>query len=212
MTITYLNRFHVRVLRREQRLSDISLDNIYSKLVLILWTSLAEVEFHILITENEHFTKAFVQRTNISAKSEVEKWLALIDYFFRDKYLHRQDRDLTILNLGDTNYHRYETLTEIIREDLGHFIELRNKLVHGQWAVAFNYVGFRKNQELTKDIWTLSKKEIMLLKSFVTNLPPLVKLLVTSSQAFERDYDKYVHRVLKAKKDADLKYEWIKSK
>ena len=209
MTITYLNSYHVKVLKRGGRLSEVSLDNIYSKLVLILWTSLAEVEFHILITENEYFTKPFVEHTDISTKSESEKWLALVDYFFRYNYLHRQDRELDVLSLGDTNFHRYETITRVIREDLGHFIKLRNRLAHGQWAVAFNDVGFEKNQELTTEIWTLSKKEIMLLKSFVTNLPHLIKPLIISRQTFERDYDKYMHRILKAKYDADLKYEWI---
>ncbi len=212
MTITLLNRFHIRALRKETRLSEVSLDNIYSKLVLILWTSLAEVEFNILVTEDGYFTEAFLQNIDISRKSEIEKWLALIDYFFKDKYFRNQERELNIVNLGDMNYHRYETLTKIVTEDLRPFIELRNRLAHGQWAVAFNSIGFGKNQELTKQVWKLSKKEIMLLKAFVTNLPPLLKLLITSKKTFERDYDKYVNRVIKAKHDADLKFEWILKK
>ena len=210
MTITLLNRFQLRALRKGTKLSEISLDNIYSKLVLTLWVSLAEVEFNILLTANEYFTKSFLETVDLSRKSEVEKWLVMVDYFFKDKYFNRQDREPSLINLGDTNYHRYEMLRKIITEDLRPFIELRNRLAHGQWAVAFNYIGHGENQELTKDIWTLSKKDIMLLKSFVTNLPPLVKLLITSRKTFERDYDKYVYRIIKAKNDADLKFEWIR--
>jgi hypothetical protein len=210
MTITYLNRFHVNALRREQKLSEICLDNIYSKIMLILWVSLAEVQFNLLVTENEHFTKTFLESTDISNKSEVGKWLALIDYFFKDRYFRKQDRELNVLNLGDTNYHRYETLVKVVTEDLKIFIELRNRLAHGQWAVAFNYTYLEKNQTLTNHIWRLSKKDIMLLKAFIANLPPLLELLITSRETFERDYDKYMHRIIKAKNDADLKFEWIK--
>lgn len=211
MAIALLNRFHINALRKDLKLSDISLDNIYSKLMLIMWTSLAEVEFNILITENEYFTKRFVDTVDLSRKTEVERWLLVINYFFKDKYFSKQDRELNSLNLGDTNYHRYETLCKIITEDLKPFVELRNRLAHGQWAVAFNYVGRGKNQELTKNIWMLSKKDMMLLKSFVTNLPPLVKLLISSRRTFEREYDKYMHRMIKARNDADLKFEWVKN-
>jgi len=212
MTISYLNRFHISALGKEQKLSELPLDNIYSKLILILWTSLIEVEFNILVTENEYFTRPLLNRTDLSNKSETEKWLALIDYFFKDKYFGNQNRELNLLNLGDTNYHRYETLRRIITEDLRPFVELRNRLAHGQWAVAFNYVGSEKNQELTTHIWKLSKKDTMLLKAFVTNLPPLFKALVTSKKTFERDYDKYINRIMKAKNDADLKFRWLLKK
>lgn len=212
MTITYLNRFQVNALKRELKLSEYSLDNIYSKLVLVLWVSLFEVEFNVLLTENEYFTRAFFESTDLSDKSEVDKWRALIDYFFKDKYFGRQDRELNILNLGDTNYHRYEMLNKIVTEDLKPFIELRNRLAHGQWSVAFNSVSLVKNQELTQRIWTLSKKDIMLLKAFATNLPILLRLLITSKKTFERDYDKYAHRIAKAKADSDMKYKWILKK
>ena len=212
MTITHLNRFHLNALKRDLKLSEISLDNIYSKLVLILWVSLIEVEFNILITENEFVTTPFVSKINISNKSEVRKWLVLIDYFFKEQYFHKQDRELNIINLGDTNYHRYETLSKLIKDDLGLFVELRNRLAHGQWSVAFNYTGEVKNQKLTANIWLLSKKDIMLLKSFVRNIPILVKMLISSRNTFERDYDKYTNRITKAKHDASLKSKWVLDK
>lgn len=209
MTIIYLNSFHRRALTRDSRLSEIALDNIWAKLMLVLWISLAEVEFNILLTEHYHFTEAFLTYADINRKSETDKWLALIDYFFREKYFGNQRRELDEMNLGSTNYYHYCTLRQIIREDLGSFIELRNRIAHGQWAVAFNYTGFEKNQELTTRAWKLSKKQIMLLKAFVTNLPPLIRALITSRATFERDYDKYVHRIIRAKHDADMKFEWI---
>jgi len=209
MTITHLNRFHLNALHRGSKLSEVSLDNIYSKLVLILWVSLLEVEFNILITEQNIFTQTFILKNNISGKSEVGKWISLIDYFFKEQYFHKQDRELDIINLGDINYHRYETLSRLIKDDLRPFIELRNRLAHGQWSVAFNCTAVERNQKLTTLIWSLSKKEIMLLKSFVANVPILVRMLISSRNTFERDYDRYINRIIKAKHDADMKYRWI---
>ena len=210
-TIIHLNRFHIGALRKRQKLNELSLDNIYSKLILPLWTSLAEVEFHLLITQHEQLTKPFLDKVDLSNKPETDRWLALVEYFFKDKYLNNQKRELNKLNLGVTHYHRYETLIKIISEDLKPFVELRNRLAHGQWAVAFNSVGGAKNQKFTTQAWILSKKDMILLKAFVTNLPPLVELLMTSKKTFERDYDKYVHRILLAKKDVDLRFAFILS-
>lgn len=212
MTITHLNRFQVRALRKDTKISELSLDNIFSKVILPLWVSLLEVEYNILITENMYFTEDFTKKCRILNENIVGKWLLLNDFFFKKQYLKRQDRELNALNLGMTTNSRYETIKSIISDDLRSFVELRNKLSHGQWAVAINMNGHHKNQELTANIWKLSKKEIMLVKSLAKNLPPLIRLLITSKKTFERDYDKHTYRLLKAKNDADLKFEWIKKK
>jgi len=212
MTIVHLNRFQIRAVRKDTKISELSLDNIFSKVILPLWVSLLEVEFNILISENVHFTKDFTTKHQISEENLIDKWLLLNEFFFKNKYLRRQDKELNALNLGMTTYSRYKTIVTIIDEDLRPFIELRNKLSHGQWAVAMNVIGSNKNQKLTTKIWKLSKKEIMLIKSLVVNLPCLMKFLITSKMTFEREYDKYIYKLLKAKNDADLKFEWLRKK
>lgn len=209
MTITHLNRFHNRSLRKTTKLSNVPLDNIFSKLSLVLWTSLAEVELNILITENEHFTRAFLDTVDLTKKIETHKWLALLDYYFQKHYLASQKTTLSKTNLGDTAHHRYHTIRDVILDDLGPFIELRNRVAHGQWAVAFNSDGLKKNQELTTHIWKLSKKDLIFLKSLVKNLPPLVKLLISSKTTFERDYDKYLNRINRARKEVDLRFDFL---
>ena len=211
LTITHLNRFQIRALRKDTKISELSLDNVFSKVILPLWVSLLEVEYNILINENTHFTDDFTKKCNILNENMAGKWLLLNDFFFKKQYLKRQDRELNALNLGMTTYSRYETIKAMISNDLKSFVNLRNKLAHGQWAVAINMTGHEKNQELTTNIWKLSKKEIMLIKSLAKNLPPLMKQLVTSKKTFERDYDKYIHKLLQAKNDADLKFEWVEN-
>lgn len=209
MTITHLNRFHLRAARKDTKVSDLSLNNIFSKLLLGLWVSLLEIEFNLLITENEHFTKSFLKEISISRKTLTQKWKALLDYYFKKIYFKKQDRALTISNLGHTAFHRYETLKNIIQKDLALFVELRNRVAHGQWAVAFNTDLLDKNQDLTTHMWKLTKKEMLLLKSLHKNLPPIFKLLITSKKTFERDYDKYINRIIKGKADNDLIYAWL---
>lgn len=210
MTIDFLNRSHVESLRKGWKLNELSLDNVYSKMQVILWMSQLEVEFNLLITENYHFTKSFINEIDIDNLSTIEKWNILNDYFFKAQYFGRQDRELNELNLGLTNFSRYVAIHNFINENLKVFVEIRNKLAHGQWAVSFNTSGKGKNQQITTSIWRLSKKEIMLIKSISKNLPSLMKLLITSKKTFERDVDRYMHRLLKAQKDADIKYEWVK--
>ncbi len=210
MAITHLNRFHLRAVRKGTKVSELSLDNMFSKLILILWTSLAELEFNILVTSNEHLADQFSKMYDLSNKSIIEKWCALIDYLFKERFLKSQRKKISILNLGDTNYHRYKALSNVVIDDLGLFVELRNRVAHGQWAIAFNSLGLNKNDALTKHIWILSKKEMMLLKAFVTNLPILLKLLINSENSFEVEYDKYMNKIIRAKIDADLKFEWLR--
>ena len=212
MTIDFLNKAHVESLRKGWKLNKLSLDNVYSKMQVILWVSQLEVEFNLLVFENEHFTKDFMDKINIENLSTVEKWDILNDFFFKAQYFGRQDRELNELNLGLTNFSRYTAIQNFIHNNLKAFVEMRNKLAHGQWVVSFNRSGGGKNQQITTSIWKLSKKEIMLIKSISKNLPPLMKLLITSKKTFERDVDRYMHRLLKAQKDADIKYDWLKKK
>jgi len=212
MTVDFLNKVHVESLRKGWKLNEISLDNVYSKIQLILWMSQLEVEFNLLISENKHFTKDFMTEVDIENLSIVDKWDSLNNYFFKAQYFKHQERELNELNLGLTNFSRYIAIHNFIQNNLKAFVEMRNKLAHGQWAVSFNWSGNDKNQQLTTNIWKLSKKEIMLIKSISKNLPPLMKLLITSKKTFERDVDRHMHRLLKAQNDADIKYEWLKNK
>ncbi|TRZ93796.1 MAG: hypothetical protein D4R82_04730 [Dehalococcoidia bacterium] len=203
--ITHLNRFHNKALKSQSKLNELLLDNIFSKLLLPLWVSILEIEFNILQYENYPLTKGFLNSTNLSSSTECDKWIALTDFFFKEQYLKNHKREITKTSIGDTNYHRYTTIVEIINNELKPFIELRNRIVHGQWAVALNTTGTARNQELTQHVWTLSKKDLMLLKIFVENLPELLKFLIISKKTFERDYDVFINRINLAKQDVDLR-------
>ena len=88
------------------------------------------------------------------------------------------------------------------------FIEIRNRLAHGQWKIALNTECTSKSQDITTKIWTLSKKEILYLKSTLVNLNKILTDLISSKSTFERDFDIYIHKIDKAKYDFEEKFEW----
>jgi hypothetical protein len=207
--IKHLNTFHNRALRKQSKLNELKLDNIFAKLLLPLWVSILEIEFNILLYANYTFTKGFLYSINVSSVTEYDKWIALTDFFFKKQYLKSHKREITKTSIGDTNYHRYMTIIEIIQNDLKPFIELRNRIAHGQWAVALNTTGTARNPELTRHAWTLSKRDLILLKAFIENLPELLKFLIISKKTFERDYDVYIGRINLAKQDVDLRLKGL---
>ncbi len=210
LVIQHLNSLHGRALKKGTKFNELPLDNIYSKLILPLWVSILEIEFNILLCESPAFTRKFVDYTNLGSLSEYDKWTVLTTYFFKEQYLKgNHKRELTEITIGDTNYHRYCTIIEVIDNDIKPFIELRNRIAHGQWAVAFNIGGSDTNQKITQKAWTLSKRDLILLKAFVENLPPLLKVLIVSKETFERDYDQLMNRINLAKKDVDIRLAWL---
>ena len=199
MMICYLDRKHLESLGGYKKLSEIPLDNLYSKLLVILWTSLIEVEFNIIICDYN------LWHLGLEKFSETNSWFKLIEHYFLNHY---NQKKLSEVTLGCTAFHRFKTLSNVITKDLQFFIELRNKFAHGQWAIAFSGSQI-KNDKLTASIYTLTRKEIYLLRAIYKNLPSLTRLLAGSRTAFERDFDVYLNRIIRAKNDADLKFKWV---
>ena len=151
------------------------------------------------------------QRKKILAETSQEKrWNSLIEISFRDKYLNKKaSKSLDLVDLGHTNYKRYKLLKQILENEITIFIGIRNKLAHGQWAIALNNEGTDKVQETTSKIWTLTKKECMYVKNIVDNFSALIEMLVASKTNFEKCYDIYIHKIEYTKRLQTNSYDWI---
>lgn len=206
MTLTHLTSLHGRAVTKKTKLSDVSLDNIFAKLILPLQVSILEIELNIIINKHSQLFTPLVSTSNFSKKTLTEKWLSVLTFLFEEKYSKRNGKIIDEISIGDTNFHRYNTLQNLIFKELNSFIELRNRLSHGQWGIAFNNDVLIKNQDLTTAVWTLSKKETMVINAFINNLPILFKLLSVSVTAFEGSYDRYIGKIQRAVRDADIKY------
>lgn len=211
MAITHLNRFHLRSVRKGTKVNELELDNIFAKMILPLWVSPLEIQLNILLHKHSIFDP-LASDPKFHRKSEIEKWTVLLETATRVAYSISPSRPLSVTTLGDTAYHRFEKVSATIKSDIEPYIQLRNRLAHGQWAIAFNELGIDKNNELTQKAWTLSKKDLMLLKIFIKNLPLLINELATSKKAFEQTYDKHMDRINLVKTDIDNRFKVLLSK
>jgi hypothetical protein len=178
-----------------------------TRLLVFLWMSWAETSLNALVYKQPHVNEV-IRRKVLGVRREIDKWHILIDEFFKKHYLSKKQTSIKRHNIGHSAYTKYQTLKEIIEKEISIFIEIRNRLAHGQWKVALNTEATSKSQDITTKIWTLSKKEILYLKSTLVNLNKILNDLICSKFTFERDFDPYIARIDKAKYDFDEKFEW----
>lgn len=142
--------------------------------------------------------------------SQESKWRKLIELSFRRQYLGgNKNKALNVLNLGHTNFGRYQNLNEILDNQVTIFIGIRNKLAHGQWAIALNNEGTSKQQDTTSAIWKLTKKDTILLNKHIEVFSNLIEFLVASKIKFEENNDKQIHKLERTKHDMETSYQWV---
>lgn len=210
LAINHLNSFHLRSVRKGTKVQELELDNIFAKLILPLWISLFEIELDLIVYGYPMFDSLIATDT-FGRKSEVSKWTDVVNTAFRAQYGINPKRPIDANSLGDTNFHRYQKIAEAIAK-VDSYIQVRNRLAHGQWAIAFNDTGRDKNQKLTQQAWTLSKKDLMIVKIYHKNMPHLINDLCTSRRGFETNYDKYMNRINLVAVEIDNRFKILKSK
>jgi hypothetical protein len=97
-------------------------------------------------------------------------------------------------------------LNEILDNYIAPFIELRNKLAHGQWHVALTNDGTDKNPDMTATVWTLSKKELLLIKSITQATVRLFGMLIVGTKQFESDFDRVFGKIDLAATEIERRY------
>ncbi len=180
------------------------------RIYLIIHTAWLETTLSFLI---HHYFKQIndsERETILSESSQEGRWRKLIEVSFRSQYLHKKtSRELDIVGLGHSTFNRYKYLIEILDNDITTFIGIRNKLAHGQWAIALNNEGTDKVQDVTTKLWTLTKKDCLTLKNIATNFSSLVEFLIASKNKFETNYDKYVNKIEFTKRTHAISYSWL---
>jgi hypothetical protein len=138
--------------------------------------------------------------------NEITKWHGLCEFLFRLQYLKGKQKPLNRVNLGVTVFTRYSLLKEILDNYIAPFIELRNKLAHGQWHVALTNDGTDKNSSMTATVWTLSKKELLLIKSITEATVRLFGMLIVGTKQFESDFEKVFRKIDLAATEIERRY------
>src|ERR1039458_8492551 len=141
-----------------------------------------------------------------SYPSEIMKWHGLCEFLFRLQYLGGKQKQLNRVNLGVATFTRYTLLRETLDKHIVRFIEIRNKLAHGQWHVAFTNDGTDKNPDMTANVWTLSKKELLLMKSITEATVRLFGMLLVGTKQFESDFDRVFGKIDLAAAEIERRY------
>ena len=176
-------------------------ERMYVRLIIILWMTWAECKLNALLTEHPQVTDQDREHIDSSSRSELDRWNLILETFVRRRYLDDDPgRELSRLTLGHTTFHRYMTLSELINNNIALYIEIRNRLAHGQWHIALNSELSAKNPDLTQRIWKLSKVDVLILKRTLIVISRAISDLVSSRKAFENGFDKHLRDLDLAKR------------
>jgi len=176
--------------------------------LFILWVSWLECSLNIILHSANKLSYS-KRRDIIKRRTEFNRWSRLIEISFTNYYLKGRQRDLNKLNIGATAFYGYNELNNILKDHIITFIEIRNRLAHGQWYVAFNNESSSKNDDITRHLWTLSKKDMLLVKSIIRSFASLMDDLVTSKKRFEDRFDTLVNRIVQSREFSQQRFEWM---
>jgi len=181
-------------------------EQMYIRLLLFLWLTWAECKLNSLLTVPPQISdddRKFIK----NARSEVDRWFLLLDLYIRRRFLDGDEqKPLDDLNLDAKTFNRYSTIRKMI-ERVGFYIEIRNRLAHGQWSIALNSNRTAKNPQITQSIWSITKTDIIVLKRHLIVLAAIIHDLISSKKAFEQTFDTYTKQSDKVIKDFEGKMD-----
>ena len=125
-------------------------------------------------------------------RSQDKQWLRLIDEAFMQKYNVPR---ATGTALPLTSRFRRTELREAVSKDLLPIMQLRNKLAHGQWAVALNTSGNAVSPGLDGALKALDLLALKHQDRLIGAVADAVTDLAVSRPTFERDFDKHFRAV-----------------
>ena len=122
----------------------------------------------------------------LGARNQHARWSLVIDIGFRRRYNVWYLDDASIGSLAATRRNRMQSA---FSEQLRPVIEMRNTLAHGQWIHPLNNKGTNKNREMASSIASESGLTLSIKDRLAHHYCQLVGDLVSTSLAFERDFD-----------------------
>ncbi len=163
---------------------------------IILQVAWLESTLLYLIFHHQKQINQYTRTDILNEKTQIDKWDHLLKYFFRKYYLNgKTSKNFDLINVSHDVLHRFQYLTRLLHEEVKVFVEIRNKLAHGQWSVVLNNDMTGKSQELTTKVWTLTKKETWHAKNIIVNFSKLMEKLVMSQNAFESSFENIVRAI-----------------
>lgn len=160
----------------------------YTKLLSYLITCWTEVRILKLAYEQNGFSQ-IERETIISANTLNNKWVTALNIAISKAYRINKNIDIPA-QLPFTARSRYNELISLILNDLLPSIEIRNRIAHGQWKIAFSNDLKSISPQLTGALRQENIVNLQLKKKLLIGLAALIHDLVVSPITFERDFDK----------------------
>jgi len=182
-------------------------EQMYIRLLLFLWITWAECKLNSLLTVSPQLSDDDRKFISKNAKSEIDRWILLLELFIRRRYLDGDEqKTLDEMNLDSETFNRYSIVQKMI-ERVGFYIEIRNRLAHGQWTIALNSNRTAENPKITKSIWNITKTDIIVLKRHLIVLSAIMHDLILSKKGFENSFYTYTKQLDKAIRDFEGKMD-----
>jgi hypothetical protein len=171
----------------------------YTKILSYLITCWTEVRILKLSYECNAFNPSESEIESIITSGTLEnKWISALNISISKAYDINLGPDIEN-QLTFTARARYKELKALIETDLAPSIEIRNRIAHGQWKVAFTSDLKSISSPLTGKLRTENIVTLQLKKKLLVGLASLIHDLAVSSLTFERDFDKN-YRVIEENK------------
>ncbi len=160
----------------------------YTKLLSQLIICWAETRILKLAYEKNAFDVNQINEI-ITRRTLEQKWLTSLNIAISKAYKIKSKINIEN-SLPFTARARYNEIKKLINTDLVPSIELRNRIAHGQWRIAFTNNLKAISTELTGRLRTENIVSLQLKKKLLIRLAILIHDLAVSPKTFERDFDK----------------------
>lgn len=166
----------------------------FTRLYAFLLGAWAETRLHKLINENGAYNEQNKEKI-FSQRTQLDQWYKTIEVSYRE-YFSVPRASLSQENIPHTAFHRLNTITSILNEDLISVIEVRNKLAHGQWVYPLNSTRTSVETDKYRLINNENLLSLQYKKSLITALADIVHDLAVSLPTFERDFDNHYRNIV----------------
>lgn len=171
----------------------------FMRLYALLLGAWAECRLRKLVYEPQGFDDS--ERDAIRAEStQLKQWQKAVEVAFRRQYKIPK-APLSASVLPHSAYSRYTTLSDMLVNDLGSIIELRNKLAHGQWVYPLNNDGDDIAQEQMDALRVENLLSLQFKKTLLESLSAAIHDLVVSKPTFERDFDDHLRVIIETQRN-----------
>ena len=188
-----------RVLRMAISQNDKITTSAFMRLYALLLGAWAECRLQKLVYEPQGFDDT--ERNTIRTEStQLKQWQKAVEIAFRRQYKIPK-AVLSAGVLSHSAYSRYKTLSDMLTNDLGAIIELRNKLAHGQWVYPLNNEGNDVAQEKMDALRVENLLSLQFKKTLLETLSSAIHDLVVSKPTFERDFDHHLRIIVETQRN-----------